>query len=512
MLLIHPPACRSTEAPLGIARLAGFLRANGVEVRCLDLNQEGFEWLLSLEADVTGAGTWTRRALSGRQRNASALRDPSTYASMGRYTRAVADLGKAVGHGAAAISPAVSLGLADYKDAGLSPLRKADLAKAARGFRESPFLELFERRIGESIGPGPGGTVGISVNFLSQALPALAIAGLVREIRPGARIFLGGGLITSWIMQGRLRADEGFGGSVDGLVAGRGEEALAGILGLAPPHAAAPPDFRDFSGLGYFSPAPILPYNFSIGCPYKRCSFCPERAEDSPYSGLPMTRARSELSALVGEGAPGLVHFTDNEIAPLYLHGLAKEGPGLPWYGFARFGPDLEDPAFCGRLAASGCRMLQLGLESGDQDVLDSLCKGTDLRGITRSLANLKEAGILVFLYVLFGTPAEDRDSALRTRDFVAAHADCVDFINIAVFNMPANSEEATGLSPMPFYEGDLSLYVGFEHPKGWNRSEVRAFLAKDFAAEASIRSIIQATPPVFTSNHAAFFGRRFSH
>jgi hypothetical protein len=30
-------------------------------------------------------------------------------------------------------------------------------------------------------------------------------------------------------------------------------------------------------------------------------------------------------------------------------------------------------------------------------------------------------AEIGVFLYILFGTPAEDRDAARRTRDFVAA-------------------------------------------------------------------------------------------
>ncbi len=74
-----------------------------------------------------------------------------------------------------------------------------------------------------------------------------------------------------------------------------------------------------------------------------------------------------------------LVHFLDNALSPALLKTLSKQSPGAPWYGFARIIKDLEDPDFCEALKRSGCRMLKLGLESGDQVVLDSLCKGIDL-------------------------------------------------------------------------------------------------------------------------------------
>ena len=64
--------------------------------------------------------------------------------------------------------------------------------------------------------------------------------------------------------------------------------------------------------------------------------------------------------------------------------------------------------------------MLKLGLESGDQDVLDALGKGIDLATAARALAALKQAGIGTYVYLLFGTPAEDRASALKTLAFVA--------------------------------------------------------------------------------------------
>jgi hypothetical protein len=32
-----------------------------------------------------------------------------------------------------------------------------------------------------------------------------------------------------------------------------------------------------------------------------------------------------------------------------------------------------------------------------------------------------------------------------------------------------------------PFYEGDLPLYAGFKHPRGWDRKAVRRFLDNEF-------------------------------
>jgi len=213
-----------------------------------------------------------------------------------------------------------------------------------------------------------------------------------------------------------------------------------------------------------------------------------------------------EVGALVERHSPGLLHFTDTEIAPRYLCGLAASPPGVPWYGFARFSPLLTDPAFARRLAASGCTMLQLGLESADQRVLDALGKGTRLDQIDRALGTLAEAEIGVFLYVLFGTPAEDRDAALRTRDFVAMRADRLAFLNVALFNLPVASAEVGRLETRAFYNGDLALYREFTHPRGWNRDTVRKFLAEEFHPEPSIAAILARTPPVFTSNHAPFF------
>jgi hypothetical protein len=129
-----------------------------------------------------------------------------------------------------------------------------------------------------------------------------------------------------------------------------------------------------------------------------------------------------------------------------------------------------------------------------------------DLATVSAALTTLKRAGIATYVYLLFGTPAETADRARRTLAFTLEHADAIDFLNLAIFNLPAASEEAAALRTEPFYEGDLSLYREFVHPEGWHRDAVRRFLSKEFKKPAPIRAILNNDPPYFTSNHAAFF------
>jgi radical SAM superfamily enzyme YgiQ (UPF0313 family) len=150
--------------------------------------------------------------------------------------------------------------------------------------------------------------------------------------------------------------------------------------------------------------------------------------------------------------------------------------------------------------------MLKLGLESGDQGVLDRLGKGIDLATASRVLVNLKEAGIKVYLYLLFGTPAEAEAAARRTLEFVVRHRESIGFLNLALFNMPVNAREAGDYETGAFYDGDLSLYADFRHPSGWGRREVRHFLTHVFGREPAIAAIVRNCPPLFTSNHAPFF------
>lgn len=495
LLLIHPPIAKACEPPAGIARLAGTLRGAGVPCRILDANLEGQLHLLGQEPRA--ADTWSRRAGSSRDRHLAALRTRGTYLAPDRYRRAVSDLNRLLAMAGRELGATV--GLADYQQDGWSPHSSADLLRAAAAPEQNPFYPWFSVRLPELL--AGVGIVGFSLNYLSQALCTFAMAGFIRRHAPRTIIVLGGGLVTSWLQGSRWQNP--FGELIDHLIAGPGEAFLLKLCGA---HEYGQPGLPDYAVLPldrYLAPGLILPYSAAGGCYWNHCSFCPERAEGNVYRPIPVVQARQELRTLCAAYRPTLVHLLDNAVSPALLRALAEQPLPAPWYGFARIDAQLADPDFCRALRRSGCVMLKLGLESGDQRVLDALHKGIELELVERVLENLRQAGIAVYGYLLFGTPAEDEAAARRTLEFVVRNHAAIDFLNVALFNMPLAASEAAAFGTAPFSTGDLSLYTDFRHPRGWGRRQVRRFVSGDFSRQPTIAAILRRDPPVFTSNHA---------
>ncbi len=503
ILLIHPPVAKACEPPAGIARLAGALGSQRIDYHLLDANLEGLIHLLDMPAAQGGAESrWTQRALKNRKADLSRMKHYDIYRNVDRYRRVVRDLSRVLG----AVSPAgCTIGLANYDDQRLSPLRSADLLAAAEKPEQNPFFTYFETRFRQLFRTGEPSIVGISLNYLSQALCAFAIIGMLRRILPHSRIVLGGGLVTTWMRRPGWKNP--FAGLVDHLVDGPGEHQLLGLIG-SPPQEQYPfiTDYSHLNVTDYLSPGFVLPFSASSGCYWKQCAFCPEKAEDNPYLPLPPAEAIKHIRVLTEQNKPVLMHVLDNAISPALLTEFASAKPGVPWYGFARIGAHLTDPDFCRALKKSGCVMLKLGIESGDQSVLDALGKGIRVDTVSAVLFQLKKAGIATYAYLLFGTPAEDEIAARKTLDFTVRHSHLIDFLNLAIFNMPRFSETGQNLPQMAFSEGDLSLYTDFVHPAGWRRKQVRRFLDSEFRRHPSIAGIINNDPFVFTSNHAPFF------
>lgn len=499
MLLIFPPIAKACEPPAGIARLAAALASKRIPCRLLDANLEGQLWLL--EQAPTVSDTWTRRAYKGCAENLSSLRDEKTYRTPDRYRRSVSDLNRLLAVSALPLSASVTL--SDYRHDELSPLRSADLRAAAKEPQLNPFYPYFSHRLPELL--DGIGTVGLSLNYLSQALSTFAIIGYIRKAFPDRKIVLGGGLVTSW-MQSAAWSNP-FGDLVDHLFSGPGEEPLLKLFHReTPADSHLIPDYRALPLQEYLSPGLILPYSAAAGCWWNNCTFCPERAEGNRYRPVATKQALADLKLLTEQTGARLIHLLDSAISPALLRGVTEDPPGAPWYGFARVDEQLADPDFCRALKRSGCVMLKLGLESGDQGVLDSMGKGIKLDMASRVLINLQQAGVAVYCYLLFGTPAESEVSARRTLDFTLRHQQAISFLNLAIFNMPLSGEEAPTYGTKPFYSGDLSLYTAFRHPEGWNRKMVRRFIEQEFKRHPAIAAIINNDPPQFTSNHAPFF------
>jgi hypothetical protein len=276
ILLVHPPVSKPCEPPAGIGRLAAALSSAGLDCRVLDANLEGMLFLL--DRPVPAEDTWTRRAVAGiGEHTRSCVQN--LYANAGQYRRAVHDINRVLSM--AGKTAGVFLSLSNYKKS-LSPLSSRDLQAAADGFQRHLFYPYFKKRFAAIAEKRAPDIVGFSVNYLSQALCAAAMAATVRRLSPKTRIVFGGGLITSWM------ALPGFAnplaGLVDVMVAGPGESPLLAMCNR--PGSVVKDRGFDFSGFplpAYLSPGPILPYAASRGCYWRKCRFCPETFEKADF-------------------------------------------------------------------------------------------------------------------------------------------------------------------------------------------------------------------------------------
>jgi len=504
MILIYPPVAKPSEPPAGIARLSGVLASHDINHTVVDANLEA---LLHIINDtrlnpVIKYDNWTARSLRNISDNYNLLRDFKTYSNLDRYKRAVIDLNHAV---QSWTNNGARPGLANYRHNELSPLRSGDLLKVAECHEDNPYFTYFSKRLTDLINDRSPRFIGFSLNYLSQALSTFAIVGFLKKRFPQLAVIIGGGLVTSWMRNPDWQNP--FKGLVDHLVAGPGERQLLEILGVENIEGEySSPDYSLLPLDSYLAPGVILPYSASNGCYWSKCSFCPEKAEDNPYVPVHVDHVMSDLNRLVAEIGPRLVHMLDNAISASLLKKFASHSMNTPWYGFVRINELLTDDDFCMDLKKSGCIMLKLGLESGDQGVLDKMQKGIEINTASLVLKTLKKAGISTYVYLIFGTPAETEREAGKTLDFVINHKDEIGFLNVALFNMPLCGPEGSHYKTMQFYEGDLSLYTDFEHPTGWNRKEVRSFLENEFKRNRMVSNILNNDPPFFTSNHAPFF------
>lgn len=520
ILLIHPPAVKPGEPPLGTAVLLASLRKKGVAAEAIDANLEGYLHLLDPGRARAAAGenpsTAVRRGIAHISRSLATLRSAASVAVPARYETAVAHL-------EAALSPygegGERLTLGDYVHPELSEFSPADLERAAaaegtlfaRYFRDEllPKVESVRPRI-----------VALSVNYRHQVLPAFELAGILRRAFPEMKIVAGGGMFTSW-REPLLRRGERF-SCIDRIVFGPGEEPLYRIAAgeatspfLEGTEATFLPDFS-FASLGdYLSPVPVLPLGLSRGCYWRRCLFCPEAAAPThSFSVLTPSGVASLLEELSARHGAKHFHLTDNAVPLPLLRELAALDRKLGWHGFVRFEPLLGDPGFVRSLAQGGCRMLQLGLESGSPAVLERLGKGTDLATAGKILENLRQAGVAAYVYVLLGTPGETEKDAEATLSFLERYAGSISFLNLAVMNLPRDS--AMLENPARFgiagageiAEAEpLGLYRRFTPVGGWGREAARRFLRRRILSSPAIRDIVKRTPSAFTSNHAFLFG-----
>lgn len=171
-----------------------------------------------------------------------------------------------------------------------------------------------------------------------------------------------------------------------------------------------------------------LPHKFttmiaSRGCPMG-CSFC----ASSAFHGRKL-RIRSvenvvdEIEHVIQEYGVEFITFMDDTFTLLrnwvekFCDEILRREIKIKWGATARV--DRMSLDLLKKMKKSGCVALFVGVESGDQEILDRITKNVVLDQTKRAFENMRKSGILSIASVAIGYPGETRESIKKTMRFI---------------------------------------------------------------------------------------------
>ena len=413
--VISPPPLKPSEPGASGGAAAGVLRAMGVDVLHVDAS---IGW--HVHALVDGA--------------LQPLRDVRTYVDRHVYTSAVDRLEAGLAR-AAEPFPGVRLGVGMV--ALVDPPRRLESTATLTELADvhGPFDAYFRDRLIPDLVDADAGIAAISLTFQQQLPATLRLLRLLSEAAPAITRVVGGPLVSCWRAAG-IRpplfhdADHVFGADDEAL------DHLATLAGSAPGAAkaaitgplAVPLDQAPWPD--YLAPLPVIPAALGRGCPWRRCTFCPDHMHPrhAPCGDEPVESWLTRVAQRFPDGA--MLHLTDSALPPDRLAHVATviERYDLPlrWHGFVRVDRRFATPDFADQLARGGCALLQFGVESGSRPMLRAMGKGHTPGLAADVLHATAAAGIANQVYLLFGLPNETDEHREHTLHLVESCADAI--------------------------------------------------------------------------------------
>jgi anaerobic magnesium-protoporphyrin IX monomethyl ester cyclase len=371
----------------------------------------------------------------------------------------------------------------------------AEVLEAVQDSQVNIYRDVFEHILRPSIEAERPDVVGISIVLQQQLFSTMTFCALIKEHFPHIHVTIGGNTVTR--LRDVLPDTPNLFALFDSAVVYEGETAflqlveavgagrdLAGIPNLiyrdgAGIHtspltyaedmaALPPPDFHGLPLEKYFVPDRVLPYLATRGCYWGRCEFCDHgEGYTAGYRTKKIEQIIEEIRQLKETYHTRHFHFTDESYPPALFRKLTRKlvesHLNVVWTTHMRFEKSLLDESVWNDAAASGCKFLHMGYESGNERVLKLMDKATTTDVIRRSLELSAKAGVWNHVMGFFGFPGETREDALDSIRFLEENHELVHSIGFGTFDLSkhtpvAKNPDKFGVTPYKNPAWDLAL------------------------------------------------------
>ena len=232
---------------------------------------------------------------------------------------------------------------------------------------------------------------------------------------------------------------------------------------------------------------PITPVVTSRGCP-GACHFC----SSSSFFGRGWRyRSAESVLAEIDEvynryGFRAVCFMDDNfTLAPPRVEqiadGIIERGYDLKWWNLSRVDTIVRNPAMVARMAAAGSTTVYLGIESGNEETLNSLGKNIKATDVTRAVEILRENGIESYGSYIIGNLNESAADVEKTIDLaVRLNTNIAQFSILTPYpgtKLYEQIKDRIFCRRWKFYDG---LHIVFRHPL-INRHYLQFLLIKAF-------------------------------
>ncbi len=373
--------------------------------------------------------------------------------------------------------------------------QSSDVLDAVQDQQVNVYRDVFEHLVKPALVAEEPDVVGISIVLQQQLFSSMTFCALIKEHFPHIHVTIGGNTVTR--LRDVLPNTPNLFALFDTAVVYEGETAflqlieavgaqreLSGIPNVLHKNDAGihtseltysedmpslpPPDFEGLPLDRYFVPTRILPYLATRGCYWGRCEFCDHgEGYTAGYRTKKIEQIIDEIQHLTDRYQTRHFHFTDESYPPALFRKLTRclieTNTNIAWTTHMRFEKGLLDQEVWNDAAASGCKYLHFGYESGNERVLKLMDKAVTTEVMERSLQLSSGVGIWNHVMGFFGVPGETEADARVSIKFLEDHRDHVHSIGFGTFDLSrhtpvAKNPEKFGVTPYKNPEWDLAL------------------------------------------------------